>query len=172
MDEKNENQEILDSINEEIPTENSYPSLSTVILQSLMLSGPILWLIFNYFEERWEALKYNIPIAIICFIILIVLWRNYIIKYRKNKSYQRSRNIGGILLLPLLIFVIIASLASFVLLDSIQVLLFQVDGWLFYQMPDLNGLILIVIVEYPLIAFVLTKLFKRYKNSEWSLQHY
>ncbi|WP_426351174.1 hypothetical protein ACPWSR_08085 [Alloiococcus sp. CFN-8] len=153
--------------NEEIPTKYPYPSLSTVILQSLMLLGPILWLIFNYFEERWEALKYNIPIAIISFIILIVLWRNYIIKSRKNKSYQRSRNKGGILLLPLLIFVIIASLASFVLLNSLQVLLFKVDDWLFYQMPDFNGLILIAIVEYPLIAFVLTKLFKRYKNSEW-----
>ena len=54
MDEKNENQEILNSINEEIATENTYPSLSTVILQSLMLLGPILWLIFNYYEERWS----------------------------------------------------------------------------------------------------------------------
>ena len=67
--------------------ELAYEPISTLIFETIMLLGPVMWMIFNYIDKKYEALKYNIPLALTGTVVLTIMWKNYfdrILNYRKK----------------------------------------------------------------------------------------
>ena len=64
--------------------ELTYEPISTLIFETIMLLGPVMWMIFNYIDKKYEALKYNIPLALIGTVVLTIMWKNYFDRRKKN----------------------------------------------------------------------------------------
>lgn len=87
-----ESNELEDNLDEVIKLleESEHQPVGIVILESLGLCAPLLWLVYNCVMGQWSKLIINIPLAIVGAVGLIIGWRNYF-KKMKTKEFKRRR---------------------------------------------------------------------------------
>lgn len=134
-------------------------SLSSVLLYTLMLSGPLLWLFTNISRENYEFIGVNSFAAIICTVLLTLTWRKFL--KQPNKKFK-----GTVSLLLGLIIIIVLSIAIFVGITKLQENIFVPKDYLmFIFKPPYSYLFLFFEIE--LITLFTATLYKRVKNIEW-----
>lgn len=164
--EKDETQDNLDEVIELLEGKE-YQPVGMVILESLGLCAPLLWLIYNCVTKAWSKLAINIPLAIAGAILLIIVWKNYFKKRDENRTLQKEKNRGSLLLF-LLIIIGIALLFVFAAgISEIQEYLFAEKEWLFYTISDLSMWIFIILGVAVICMLIVIILEKFGKNSEW-----
>lgn len=149
---------------------DEHQPIGLVILESLGLCGPLLWLIYNCTIGAWSKLIINIPLAIVCTILLIVIWRNYFKKRNENKELQKEKNRGTFLLFLLIIIGIAFMIGMFAALSMVQDYIFAEDGWLFCANSNLSIWIMIILGVAVIVAMIFVILDRFSKNSEWKLE--
>lgn len=147
--------------------DSAHPSFGMLLVTTLICLGPVLNLWMACADQAWERLNLGIPLALLGTVLLTLNWRRYLVTWQKRRDYQKARDKGSVWLLPGLILTIIACLGVFVLVEQAQRLLFCPEGWLFFDIGRLGGIILIVITELPLIALLMGLLYRMTKNVEF-----
>lgn len=169
--EQYENDTAEDSLEEitKILEEDEYQPVGMVVFESLGLCAPLFWLVYNCVMEAWSKLVFNIPLAIVGGILLIVVWKNYFKKRNENKTLQKEKNRGSLLLLLLIIIGVAFWLILAVGMSEIQEYIFAEKGWLFYANSNLSIWLFIILDVAIVCAIIFLILEKFSKNSEWEL---
>lgn len=148
-----------------------HPSIAAVCAQTLVCLGPVLWLFVNFHMEKWEMMKFNIPLALLGTVFLTLVWRNYIFNMMHNRAYQKKQNRGSLLVLPMILAVLFGSFGGMVFIAWLQEKLFLPEEWLFYQTYDSSWLLMLLTVEGPLIVAGVAFLHHLYPKNEWEWAH-
>lgn len=148
--------------------EIEYEPISTTIFGTLMYLGPILWMIFNYINEKYEALKYNMPLALICTVLLTLMWKNYFIRRNKNPKLQKKRNKGSWLWILAVIVILFTLFLVAIIIKIISTLLYEPMDYLFYQVGD-TTMWIVLGVEIIIIFLVMEIIAKISKNNAWNM---
>ena len=148
--------------------EDEYQPVGLVVLESLALCGPILWLVWNCIMREWSKLFINVPLAIVAALLLFFTWKNYYKKRKEDRVLQKKKNRGSLLLLLLIIIGIVLMLLLFAALSMIQKCIFAVDGWLFYANSSLSIYLIIILGVVMIVTIISVLLSKISKNSEWN----
>lgn len=98
-------------------------SLSGVIAETIMLSGPILWLFLNVYRKMYSILLFNAVAAIICTSLITSTWIYYL-QYRKDhKSQAKEKDKKDSLAFPIMLVCIVAAIvliaSVFVAIDEL-----------------------------------------------------
>lgn len=165
-----ESNELEDNLDEVIKLleESEHQPVGIVILESLGLCAPLLWLVYNCVMGQWSKLIINIPLAIAAAVGLIIVWRNYFKKRNENKRIQKEKNKGSFLLFLFIIIGIVFMFLMFAVLATIQEYIFAVDGWLFYANSNLGIYVAIILGVAMIVAVISVLLSKVSNNSEWN----
>lgn len=124
------------------------PSLSVMLLYTLMFSGPILGLFIQISDGKLENLALVAGLAIVSAMLITGVWIFYFVQRIKNKNRVKKKNKATMWIIPMLILVLILGLASIVGIDSlIQEHLIAKD-FLFYSYSafSMKGMMVMVMV--------------------------
>ncbi len=144
------------------------PSLSSIIIQSLIYIAPIIWLIINIYNKRWDALILNSIITIICTILLTSEWIYYFNYKTKHKETIKTKNKNNSLLIPILIISIISFIFLWVLLNTGIEQFFAPKDYLFFEISLIPSKLMIFAIIMVLITFIgiILKKFKINKSED------
>ena len=136
-------------------------NISTMIIETLVLLAPMIWLVINIYNKKKDTILLNGIVAFISLVLLILMWIYYF-KYLKNdKDLLKKNNKNNILIIPLLLLTIVVVLLSFILMNVIIENFMISSDYIFYEIPLLLAKItmfLIMILFITLFAFILKKL--------------
>lgn len=124
------------------------PSLSVMLLYTLMFSGPIMGMFIQISDGKLENLALVAGLAIISAMLITGVWIFYFAQRSKNKNRVKKKNRATMWILPMLILVLILGLASIVGIDGlIQEHLIAKD-FLFYSYSafSMKGMIVMVMI--------------------------
>lgn len=130
------------------------PTLSSIIIQSLIYIAPILWLFINISNKRWDALVLNSIIAIICTIFMTSEWIYYFSLRNKHKEKAREKDKKNSLTIPLLIISLILVVALFVLLNMGIECLMAPQDYLFFETSMITSKLIILAMVILFITFL------------------
>lgn len=137
------------------------PNLSSIIVQSLVYIGPILWLFINIHNQKWDAMFLNSICSIICTVFLVLEW-NYYFEYRKKfKTELKEKNIKNSLTIPVAILGIIITLVISILIGY-GFNFFAPKDYLFYETSFLVTKLMICSITF-IILLILVFLLKKLK---------
>lgn len=134
-------------------------SLSSVLLYTLILSGPLLWLFTNISRENYEFIGINSFVAIICTILLTLTWSKFL--KQPNKKFK-----GTVSLLLGLITIVVLSIVIFIGITKLQENIFVPNDYLMFMFKSPYSY-LFLFFEIELIVLFTAALYKRVKNVEW-----
>lgn len=136
------------------------PSLSSIIIQSLIYIAPIISLFINIYNNRIDALVLNSVIALICTFLLTYEWTHYFSFKDKHKEKIKEKNKKNLLIIPIMIISIILVLFLFVLLNIGIEYIFAPKNYLFFEtaiIPSKLMILGIVILCITFAALILKK---------------
>ena len=144
------------------------PTLSSIIIQSLIYIAPIIWLFINIYNKRWDALVLNSIIAILCTIFMTSEWIYYFYFRNKHKEKAREKDKKNSLTIPILIISIIAVVALFVLLNIGLEYLMAPQDYLFFETSMITSklMILTIVIFFIIFLGILLKKFKINKSED------
>lgn len=148
--------------------EIEYEPISTIIFGTLMYLGPILWMIFNYIEQKYEALKYNIPLALVCTVFLTLMWKNYFARRAKNRKLQKKKNKGSWIWIPAVMVMLFVGFLLAVAIEFISRLIYEPENYLFFQVGD-TTMWIILAAEIVIIFLSMDIIAKISKNDAWDI---
>lgn len=124
-------------------------SLFTVIIQTLALSGPLLWFPLNLSDGKYDVLGWNMLAVVICTVLITLIWRSYL--------SQEDKEIKGTLLaFSAMILALILTIALYVGITALQQSLFvPIDFLMFDMKTPYVYLIFALEAELLLILFYL-----------------
>ena len=131
------------------------PSLSSVIVQSLIFAAPIIWLFVNIYNQRWDTMLFNSISALMGMFFLVSEWGYYIYYRKNNEELQKEKSKNNSLIIPVAIISIVLCIGIFVLLN-IGLELFAPKDYLFFE-NSLMVIIIIVLFSYFFKKFNLNK---------------
>lgn len=139
--------------------------LTNQVFLTLLLSSPILWLYININDGKLDVLKYNIPVAIISLIILIVTWIIFIRShtFKGRNIILAIFNVFSIIIIA--IVAIVAVIFIYIGITWMQEKLFVSNNYIFYQFNWPNSY-LIFLFEFEILAICIYFLFKSKINNE------
>ena len=91
------------------------PSIWMTLLQTLTLSGPILWLFIRIQEGRQENLFLLASISLLATIWITLLWRDYLVSWWKNRDKVRQKNRSQVWWIVIVLLCLVGGIVSFVL---------------------------------------------------------
>ncbi len=130
------------------------PSLSSIIIQSLIYIAPIIWLFINIYNKRWDSLVLNSIITIICTIVLTSEWIYYFNYKTKHKETIKTKNKNNALLIPILIISIISFIFLWVLLNTLIEQFLAPKDYLFFEISLIPSKLMIFAIVILLITFI------------------
>lgn len=136
------------------------PSLSAVLIQTLIFIAPIIALFLNILNKNHDFLIINTIFALFAMSILIIEW-SYYFRYRQRyKSISEQRNKNNFLIIPVLILSIIITLIIFVIFNYLIILIAPKD-YLFYEVSLISTKLMIgaIVILIITIFALLTKKF-------------
>lgn len=133
----------------------SCPSISVMVIETLILLGPVLWLFLNIHLGRKDILMANAVGAIAATALLAVLWKNYLSSRKLYKERMKKRNRQHSHVIPVMIVGIVGILEVFVLFTAIQEWVFCSGSWLFFEINPKFQLLLIICLMGPVLFFLL-----------------
>lgn len=148
--------------------ELAYEPISTLIFETIMLLGPVMWMIFNYIDKKYEALKYNIPLALTGTVVLTIMWKNYFDRRKKNPKLQEKNNKGSWLWIPAVIVLLVTIFLLAIFVEGISTLIYEPDNYLFYQIGN-TTMWIIVGIEIITIFLMMELISKMSKNNIWDV---
>lgn len=142
------------------------PSLSSIMIQSLIYIAPIIWLFINIYARNWDALVLNSVAAIICTSLLVAEWIYYFGFKSKHKETTKIKNKNNSLTIPILIISVIFVIALFVLLSIILEHLMAPKDYLFFEtsMIPTKLMIYAIVILFITVVGVILKKFKINKS--------
>ncbi|HEL2056413.1 TPA: MerR family transcriptional regulator [Streptococcus suis] len=140
------------------------PSIWMTLLQTLMLSGPILWLFTRIQEGRQENLFLLAVVSLLATAWITLLWRDYLMTWWKHRDKIRQKNRSQAWWIPIGLISLVGGIAYFVLVGWLTERFFLPSDWLFYEYSTGLGKIAIFFIM-AFLAFLLGKLARLVKLS-------
>lgn len=147
----------------------SCPSLVEICLETLVLSGPILWLFVNIKEARTGVLTANAVCAIAAAVLLTLGWKNYFYKRKFYKDKIKQKGRYGWTLIPFVVLCIAGTLAGFLAAGVITEYLMVPKDYLFWGMDPRLDFLFVICLMFPalmLIAALVVKWQSRKRHEE------
>jgi len=133
-------------------------SLTAQLFGTLMLSGPLLWLWLNITDKNYDSIGLNSIMAILSTVILTLTWRKYL-----KQPNKKTKGTASVFLIS--IFAIILTFAIFAGIGKLQEAIFVPKNYLMFMFkPPYSYLVFFFEVE--LIAFLISRIYKKVKNIE------
>ncbi|MBL1125720.1 MerR family transcriptional regulator [Streptococcus suis] len=140
------------------------PSIWMTLLQTLMLSGPILWLFIRIQEGRQENLFLLAVVSLLATAWITLIWRDYLVTWWKYRDKVRQKNRSQAWWIPIGLISLVGGIAYFVLVGWLTERFFLPSDWLFYEYSTGLGEVAIFFIMAFLI-FLLGKLARLVKLS-------
>ncbi|MFI3162145.1 MerR family transcriptional regulator [Streptococcus suis] len=133
------------------------PSIWMTFLQTLMASGPILWLFTRIQQGRQENLFLLAVVSLLATAWITLLWRDYLITWWKHRDKIRQKNRSQAWWIPVGLISLVGGIAYFVLVGWLTERFFLPSDWLFYEYSTGLGKIAIFFIM-AFLVFLLGKL--------------
>lgn len=140
------------------------PSIWMTLLQTLMASGPILWLFTRIQQGRQENLFLLAVVSLLATAWITLLWRDYLVTWWKHRDKIRQKNRSQAWWIPIGLISLVGGIAYFVLVGWLTERFFLPSDWLFYEYSTGLGKIAILFIM-AFLAFLLGKLARLVKLS-------
>ncbi|HEM2743558.1 TPA: MerR family transcriptional regulator [Streptococcus suis] len=140
------------------------PSLWLTLVQSLTLSGPILWLFTRIQEGRQENLFLLAVVSLLATAWITLLWRDYLVTWWKYRDKVRQKNRSQAWWIPIGLISLVGGIAYFVLVGWLTDRFFLPSDWLFYEYSTGLGKVAIFFIM-AFLVFLLGKLARLVKLS-------
>lgn len=140
------------------------PSIWMTLLQTLMLSGPILWLFTRIQEGRQENLFLLAVVSLLATAWITLLWRDYLVTWWKHRDKIRQKNRSQAWWIPVGLISLVGGIAYFVLVGWLTERFFLPSDWLFYEYSTGLGKVAIFFIM-AFLVFLLGKLARLVKLS-------
>ncbi|HFU4189392.1 TPA: MerR family transcriptional regulator [Streptococcus suis] len=140
------------------------PSIWLTLLQTMMLSGPILWLFIRIQEGRQENLFLLAVVSLLATAWITLLWRDYIVTWWKHRDKVRQKNRSQAWWIPIGLISLVGGIAYFVLVDWLTERFFLPSDWHFYEYSTGLGKVATLFIMVFLV-FLLGKLARLVKVS-------
>ncbi|CYV34516.1 MerR family transcriptional regulator [Streptococcus suis] len=140
------------------------PSIWMTLVQSLTLSGPILWLFIRIQEGRQENLFLLAVVSLLATAWITLLWRDYLVTWWKHQDKIRQKNRSQAWWIPVGLISLVGGIAYFVLVGWLTERFFLPSDWLFYEYSTGLDKIAILFIM-PFLVFLLGKLARLVKLS-------
>ncbi|WP_449450051.1 MerR family transcriptional regulator [Streptococcus suis] len=140
------------------------PSIWMTLLQTLMLSGPILWLFTRIQEGRQENLFLLAVVSLLATAWITLLWRDYLVTWWKHRDKVRQKNRSQAWWIPIGLISLVGGIAYFVLVGWLTERFFLPSDWLFYEYSTGLGKVAIFFIM-AFLVFLLGKLARLVKLS-------
>lgn len=135
--------------------EMAIPSLTLTIIQTLIFSGPILWLFVNISREFYQSLWLNGIFAIFAAGYIALLWRDYIYKRRHYKKRVKEKNKKTVVAIPIMLLSIVLCIAAFVGVAILLNHIFAPTDYLFSQMNVHTEVLSIWMIMLPIMLGIM-----------------
>ncbi|MGQ7371786.1 MerR family transcriptional regulator [Streptococcus suis] len=109
------------------------PSIWMTLLQTLMASGPILWLFTRIQQGRQENLFLLAAVSLLATAWITLLWRDYLVTWWKHRDKIRQKNRSQAWWIPIGLISLVGGIAYFVLVGWLTERFFLPSDWLFYE---------------------------------------
>ncbi|HEM6265458.1 TPA: MerR family transcriptional regulator [Streptococcus suis] len=140
------------------------PSIWMTLLQTLSLSGPILWLFIRIQEGRQENLFLLAVVSLLATAWITLLWRDYLVTWWKHRDKVRQKNRSQAWWIPIGLISLVGGIAYFVFVGWLTERFFLPSDWLFYEYSIGLGKVAIFFIM-AFLAFLLGKLARLVKLS-------
>ncbi|HEL2049654.1 TPA: MerR family transcriptional regulator [Streptococcus suis] len=140
------------------------PSIWMALLQTLSLSGPILWLFIRIQEGRQENLFLLAVVSLLATAWITLLWRDYLVTWWKHRDKIRQKNRSQAWWIPIGLISLVGGIAYFVLVGWLTERFFLPSDWLFYEYSTGLGKVAIFFIM-AFLVFLLGKLARLVKLS-------
>lgn len=140
------------------------PSIWMTLLQTLSLSGPILWLFIRIQQGRQENLFQLAVVSLLATAWITLLWRDYLITWWKHRDKVRQKNRSQAWWIPIGLISLVGGIAYFVLVGWLTERFFLPSDWLFYEYSTGLGKVAIFFIM-AFLVFLLGKLARLVKLS-------
>lgn len=140
------------------------PSIWMTLLQTLMASGPILWLFTRSQQGRQENLSLLAAVSLLATAWITLLWRDYLVTWWKHRDKVRKKNRSQAWWIPIGLISLVGGIAYFVLVGWLTERFFLPSDWLFYEYSTGLGKVAILFIM-AFLVFLLGKLARLVKLS-------
>ncbi|MBY5023222.1 MerR family transcriptional regulator [Streptococcus suis] len=140
------------------------PSIWMTFLQTLMASGPILWLFTRIQQGRQKNLFLLAVVSLLATAWITLIWRDYLVTWWKYRDKVRQKNRSQAWWIPIGLISLVGGIAYFVLVGWLTERFFLPSDWLFYEYSTGLGEVAIFFIMAFLI-FLLGKLARLVKLS-------
>ncbi|HEM2769635.1 TPA: MerR family transcriptional regulator [Streptococcus suis] len=140
------------------------PSIWMTLLQTLMASGPILWLFTRIQQGRQENLFLLAVVSLLATAWITLLWRDYLVTWWKYRDKVRQKNRSQAWWIPIGLISLVGGIAYFVLVGWLTERFFLPSDWLFYEYSTGLGKVAIFFI-IAFLVFLLGKLARLVKLS-------
>lgn len=140
------------------------PSIWMTLLQTLMASGPILWLFTRIQQGRQENLFLLAAVSLLATAWITLLWRDYLVTWWKHRDKVRQKNRSQAWWIPIGLISLVGGIAYFVLVGWLTERFFLPSDWLFYEYSTGLGKVAILFIM-AFLVFLLGKLARLVKLS-------
>lgn len=140
------------------------PSIWMTLLQTLMASGPILWLFTRIQQGRQENLFLLAVVSLLATAWITLLWRDYLITWWKHRDKIRQKNRSQAWWIPVGLISLVGGIAYFFLVGWLTERFFLPSDWLFYEYSTGLGKVATLFIMVFLV-FLLGKLARLVKVS-------
>lgn len=140
------------------------PSIWMTLLQTLMASGPILWLFTRIQQGRQENLSLLAAVSLLATAWITLLWRDYLVTWWKHRDKIRQKNRSQAWWIPIGLISLVGGIAYFVLVGWLTERFFLPSDWLFYEYSTGLGKVAIFFIM-AFLVFLLGKLARLVKVS-------
>lgn len=140
------------------------PSIWMTLLQTLMASGPILWLFTRIQQGRQENLFLLAVVSLLATAWITLLWRDYLVTWWKHRDKIRQKNRSQAWWIPVGLISLVGGIAYFFLVGWLTERFFLPSDWLFYEYSTGLGKVATLFIMVFLV-FLLGKLARLVKVS-------
>ncbi|CYV35165.1 MerR family transcriptional regulator [Streptococcus suis] len=140
------------------------PSIWLTLVQTMMLSGPILWLFTRIQQGRQENLFLLAVVSLLATAWITLLWRDYLVTWWKYRDKVRQKNRSQAWWIPIGLISLVGEIAYFVLVGWLTERFFLPSDWLFYEYSTGLGKVAIFFI-IAFLVFLLGKLARLVKLS-------
>ncbi|HEM2541873.1 TPA: MerR family transcriptional regulator [Streptococcus suis] len=140
------------------------PSIWMTLLQTLMASGPILWLFTRIQQGRQENLFLLAVVSLLATVWITLLWRDYLVTWWKHRDKIRQKNRSQAWWIPIGLISLVGEIVYFVLVGWLTERFFLPSDWLFYEYSTGLGKVAIFFIM-AFLVFLLGKLARLVKLS-------
>ncbi|HEM3669853.1 TPA: MerR family transcriptional regulator [Streptococcus suis] len=140
------------------------PSIWMTFLQTLMASGPILWLFTRIQQGRQENLFLLAVVSLLATAWITLLWRDYLVTWWKYRDKVRQKNRSQAWWIPIGLISLVGGITYVVLVGWLTERFFLPSDWLFYEYSTGLGKVAIFFIM-AFLVFLLGKLARLVKLS-------